>query len=137
MSMEELSGTNNPAEVQGRIESGNKNNQDQENIGETKETVESAKGPEETGEDILQTLKEAEADIKERFGAITDHGGATPDDIAAAKEAGDNILAQDEQDAQEAKKEIGDLIQSDGRLSYEEAGIIQDRAVKRRVIESL
>src|SRR3990167_11212988 len=98
MSTEELSGTNNPAEVQGRIDSGNKNNQDQENIGETKEAVESAKGPEEMGElagkDILQTLKEAEADIKERFGAITDHGGATPDDVAAAKEAGDNILAQ-------------------------------------------
>ena len=98
MSMEELSGTNNPAEVQGRIESGNKNNQDQENIGETKETIESAKGPEETGEDSLQALEEAlkkaEADTIERFGAITDHGGATPEDIAAAKEAGDNILAQ-------------------------------------------
>ena len=145
MSMEELPGTNNPAEGQGRIESGNKNNQDQENIGETKETIESAKGPEETGElagkDILQTLKEAEADIKERFGAITDHGGATPDDIAAAKEAGNNILTLNNQDARGTEQEIGDLIQSDGRLSYEEAqeeaGIIQDRAVKRRVIESL
>ena len=122
MSTEELSGTNNLAEVQGRIESGNKNNQDQENIGETKEAVESAKGPEETGElagkDILQTLKEAEADIKERFGAITDHGGAPPDDIAAAKEAGDNILAQDEQDAQEAKKKIGDKIQIKSPISF-------------------
>src|SRR3989338_345951 len=121
MSMEELSGTNNPAEVQGRIESGNKNNQDQENIGETKETVESAKGPEETGEDIWKTLKEAEADIKERFGAITDHGGATHKDIAAAKEAGDNILTLNNQDARGTEQEIGDLIQSDGRLSYEEA----------------
>ena len=37
MSTEELSGTNNSAEVQGRIESGNKNNQDLENFGETKE----------------------------------------------------------------------------------------------------
>ena len=141
----ELASNEELAKTQGRFESGNKNNQDQENIGETKETIESAKGPEETGEladkDIGQTVKEAEADIKERFGAIADHGGATPKDIAAAKEAGDNILALNNQDARGTEQEIGDLIQSDGRLSYEEAqeeaGKVQDRAVKRRVIESL
>lgn len=134
MPTEELPGTNNPAEAQGRIESGNKNNPDQENTGETKETIESAKGLEEmvklADKDISLTLKKAKEGIKEGFGTITDHGGATPEDTTAAKEAGDYILARNEQDAQIAKKEIGD---SDTRLSSDEAEKEAD-AIKYKAI---
>src|SRR3990167_6222221 len=110
----ELSENEELAKTQGQFESEDSNGAEQENIGETKEEAESAPGLEEMGEsanqDISQTLESAQVGIGEGIDLISRNEGAASEDVGEATAMGENILSQDEQDAQETRQEIKSAI---------------------------
>ena len=102
------------AKTQGQFESEDSNGAELENIGETKEAAESAPGLEEMGEsanqDISQALESAQVDIGNGIDLISRNEGAASEDVGEATAMGENISAQNEQDAQEIRQEIKSAI---------------------------
>lgn len=103
----ELSENEELAKTQGQFEGENTSNA--EAVGEASEVMES-QGLEqmsiEAEQDVSQTLESAQTEIGKEFDVIAHYEAAFTEDVDAAKKEGDNILAQNEQDAQEAKGEI-------------------------------
>lgn len=95
------------AKSQGRFESENQNNP--ESAGEINEAAES-QGLEQMGieaeQNVSQVLESAQAEIGKEFDVIAHYEAAFAEDVGTAKKEGENILAQNERDAQEAKQEI-------------------------------
>lgn len=106
----ELASNEELAKTQGQFESENQNDAEQENLGETNEALESAEGLEEMGEsanqNISNALESARIYVDNGIDVISRNEGAISEDIGEAAAMGENVLAQNEQDAQEARQEI-------------------------------
>lgn len=105
----ELTSNEELVKTQGQFESEDSNSSEDEGVGEVKEAMESQELEQmsaEADQEVSRTLANAQTEIGREFDVIAHYESAFTEDIDAAKEEGDNILAQNEQDAQEARGEI-------------------------------